>query len=371
MEFEKKQIKKLQKSINALICGVRIGKYLKSAQEEINALMEINNYRHKAYDSPEKASIYIETQDLFESAYKNISNIFGNAVYDEAYQDFVTLLNSKDLTKELFGVDNIENPDDVFYNALIELKTKLPLIDVDQDGFTFWVNIIKLSFSQEKIKEIQSSLRCPICGMPSSKIPSAIYLGDSILENDAFVYVCENCDLYAYADKQGNVVGTLADKGTHKKRGLVKKCIGEMSDLKGWTLYESFSWAKKISQVYIKNYKDIEKLSAEDCNKILNNFLTEKEQYQQLNYNWPKTHKDFMKFLESGGRLKICRSLNEKENGKLLIPIEVGETAFKVKTKSGSKKYEFPKCLDMTFKGQMVEIIHPSKKVEIYQMYPI
>ncbi len=352
---------KFRKSISALVTMMRVGKYLSYAGKELDTVMEINNYSQKDYD--EGSSQYSEARKTYDKLANIVCNAIGGDVYDSAEKEFFNVLNDKEATKSYFGVETIENPKEVFEKVFYLLKEQIDVSE-ETDDYLLWLSLAEEIITASNTEEVKQTSMCETCNCFIDKVPAELVLGEGTALKD--IYYCQSCGSYAKADKNGCLIGSLADKETHNKRGKAKNAVLDMSKNFGLLYPEALRYFEKIVGVKLRKFEDIEKLDSSKCQILINSYIELKETLK--NQKYPKNHKELMKFLAEGGRLRVIQSLDPQKNNRLLIPVYVGDGVMMVRGAVGNERVLLPSVLKYKFNKNKMEIVHPNK-TEYFLLY--
>lgn len=359
--------------VNALVSMIKFSQHLNAACEEMECFFAIANYEQKIFEKEENKQKFETVRKNFENSVESIKIVYGNDIVDDCFNVFLKVIQDEAECKKIFGVKKLPEgvtDEHIFRTAFNKIKGDADIFNGNFDDYEYWVNVIREILNPlTVIDKNDERYICPYCGNITEKFPSSYFLGAANKSVKSFVWGCTHCGAYAFADNNGDMIGTVADSELHKKRFALKKMISEMCDLCGLTYYESFALFSNVIGVKIEKIGDVELLDVEQCNKGMSYFLKYKNIKSSENIVYPKNHKQLMEMLKNGGRLKILTSLVNDDAGKLLIPIAVGDTAFIIRNEFSTENITLPKVLDYEFKGPVFTIIHPDKK-ERFRMYP-
>lgn len=363
----------LRCKVNALISMIKFSQHLNAACEEMDCFFTIANYEQKIFEHPEEKKKFDLVREGFNNSVKSVKLVYGNDIVDECFNVFMKVVQDEKECKKIFGVSKLPSDvteEHIFQQAFNEIKANSDLFNGNFDDYEFWVDTIcNILNPIQKMEKTDERYVCPYCGNLTEKFPSSYFLGAANKSVKSFVWGCSHCGAYAFADSNGDIIGTIGDGELHKKRHALKIMVNQLCDLKGLTFYESFNLFSKVIGVKIEKIADIESLDVEQCNKGISYFLRYKSDKSWEDLTYPTTHKQLMEMLKNGGRLRILTSLTNDDAGKLLIPIAVGDNAFIIRNGFSTEKITFPKVLKYEFNGAIFTIIHPDKK-ERFKMYP-
>ena len=351
------------------ICRVIVSR--EQIDKEISFYRECQNLSQKEFDKEE----YKELSDNYANFTDAFNNMVGNYL-DHAYSDLyvvlVETLSSSKKVKAFLGIERTFSAEEV--EDLLS-KVYSTILDTYRNGIgevedvMFFANTVK-NIIEERKAETNDAIVCPFCGMTPDIVEAADYFGEDSKYDGKRVCCCE-CGAYAMVNDLGDIIGTMADKELHKKRNRVRSLISQFSEITGSLYFEVHT---RIANLIDRDFRDkhvIDTLTTEECNKVIHSILEAKKKIESMDIRYPKNHAQFMDALKGGMRLRVVQNISKKRNKRLLKPAQIGDTCFTVLLKGGGTEiFNFPKGMDYRFDGKVMQIVHPSDVVDIYEMYP-
>ena len=361
----------MQKEILSFLSICRAIALCEMMEEELELYRGYQNLSQKEFDKPE----YKELSDTYQNFSKSFDTMMGNYL-DHAYSDiFVQLvetLSSKDSAKDFIGIERSFSQDEVSellsktYEKILEIYREG--IDDDVEDKLFFVNVLTSVLNDQKDDEIV--FVCPYCGGTPDIVEAADFFGEDSKYDGKRVCCCE-CGAYAMVNDKGDIIGTMADKELHDKRNRVRSVMSQFNEIAGSLYYETRSRVATLIGKDTLNKYAVDYFSVQECNKVIHSLLEAIKKIKSLKVSYPKCHRDLMTSLQNGMRLRIVKDLSAKQNKRLLVPSQVGQSSFSVQVRNGgTEMFNFPKGLDYRFDGNTLKIVHPSGNTDEYIMYP-
>jgi hypothetical protein len=347
--------------------------------KSISLYRENENLAQKEYDDDKT---YQKTNELY-TAFTNSSdalldNLLNHAKLDIMYFLLETICDN-DFCKAKFGSDTNEADIELVCTKIDDftgffIEKLISLTDDVEDETFFWDTAKEYFIDNiESVpKEIyRDTLVCPFCSSDVTILPSADIFDEhqNISSEQEEVAICE-CGAFAFVDKDGNIIGKLGDKETHVKRNRVYSAITNSCKMFGMLSYEIRKTFQRLVNKPLDNKNDIENLDKSECNKIIHSFMLAKDSLANIDIKWPTTHKELMDDLKNGWRIRISKSITNKNIGRLLIPASVCDGIIAVKSKNEQETFLFPAGMNYEFKKDIVMLHHPSGSTDVYKLYP-
>lgn len=370
----------MYKEISSFFCAIRSSILYENLTQTIGYFRENENLSQKEYDDNETYQNTNELYTNFAEASEALLNNLTNHAKNDIKLFLLDTICDEDFCKEKFGSDAEEVDMDLVYDTIDDFIDffikKLTLLTDDVEDETFFWDAVK-DFFVDNIdrpqKEIYKDiLVCPLCSADVTIVPSADLFdaNQNISSEQEEIAVCECCGAFAFVDKDGNIIGILGDKETHVKRNRVYSAITNSCKLFGMLSYEVRKTFQQLVNKPLDNKNDIENLDKFECNKVIHAFMLAKNNIDNLCINWPTTHKELMNALKNGWRIRISKSITNKNIGRLLIPTSVSDGIIAVKSKNEQETFLLPAGMDYEFKKDIVIIHHPSGSSDVYRLYP-
>lgn len=370
----------MNKEIASFVWAAKISIHLNTFSSFINTFREIENLSQKEYDDSET---YQNTNELYTNfttaSTELLTNIVNHAKKDMKYFLLDTICD-EDFCIEKFGSDAEEVSVNAIYKNIDSFMDffikKLALLTEDVEDETFFWDTVK-DFFINNIKQAEEEVyrdivACPLCSSDVTILPSADVFDENqnISSEQEYVAVCECCGAFAFVDQDGHIIGTLGDKETHVKRKRVYSAITNSCKDFGMLSYEVRKTFQYLVDKPLDNKNDIENLDKAECNKIIHAFMVAKDKKKNLDITWPTTHKELMASLKNGWRIRISKSISNKNIGRLLIPTSVSDGIIAVKSKDSQETFLLPTGMNYEFKNNVVIVHHPSGSSDMYTLYP-
>lgn len=358
----------LRTAMNNLLCMITLSGRMNQTLKELEALFAVSDFEKRIFEQPQQMRGYAEAKAMLCDAVEQIKATYGKQIISEAYEAFKNALSEPAFCKET-GIDIVLEKteaaklfNDVF-NRMVDMENAFP---DEADGYLIFVELVREVRSQTTRSDIAADI-CPYCNGLPSKTAKADFFGENHDDNEGYVWACE-CGAYAYMNREGNVIGTMADRELHYQRKIVKKILFDLCGTAGMTIYESCRWAAWITGKSLNTVQDVEYLSMEDCDAVRSLYDGVKERLKTKRFQYPHTHGELMKFLEDGGRMMAQNAFGYRY-GRLLIPILTGSEAIRIRYQKGIQEVMLPKGLEYRFEGDQMMILHPSGKREKYKLF--
>ena len=358
----------LRTAMNNLLCMITLSGRMNQTLKELEALFAVSDFEKRIFEQPQQMRGYAEAKAMLCDAVEQIKATYGKQIISEAYEAFKNALSEPAFCKET-GIDIVLEKteaaklfNDVF-NRRVDMENAFP---DEADGYLIFVELVREVRSQTTRSDIAADI-CPYCNGLPSKTAKADFFGENHDDNEGYVWACE-CGAYAYMNREGNVIGTMADRELHYQRKIVKKILFDLCGTAGMTIYESCRWAAWITGKSLNTVQDVEYLSMEDCDAVRSLYDGVKERLKTKRFQYPHTHGELIKFLEDGGRMMAQNAFGYRY-GRLLIPILTGSEAIRIRYQTGIQEVMLPKGLEYRFEGDQMMILHPSGKREKYKLF--
>ena len=358
----------LRTAMNNLLCMITLSGRMNQTLKELEALFAVSDFEKRIFEQPQQMRGYAEAKAMLCDAVEQIKATYGKQIISEAYEAFKNALSEPAFCKET-GIDIVLEKteaaklfNDVF-NRMVDMENAFP---DEADGYLIFVELVREVRSQTTRSDTAADI-CPYCDGLPSKTAKADFFGENHDDNEGYVWACE-CGAYAYMSREGNVIGTMADRELHYQRKIVKKILFDLCGTAGMTIYESCRWAAWITGKSLNIVQDVEYLSMEDCDAVRSLYDGVKERLKTKRFQYPHTHGELMKFLEDGGRMMAQNAFGYRY-GRLLIPILTGSEAIRIRYQKGIQEVMLPKGLEYRFEGDQMMILHPSGKREKYKLF--
>lgn len=358
----------LRTAMNNLLCMITLSGRMNQTLKELEALFAVSDFEKRIFEQPQQMRGYAEAKAMLYGAVEQIKATYGKQIISEAYEAFKNALSEPAFCKET-GIDIVLEKteaaklfNDVF-NRMVDMENAFP---DEADGYLIFVELVREVRSQTTRSDIAADI-CPYCNGLPSKTAKADFFGENHDDNEGYVWACE-CGAYAYMNREGNVIGTMADRELHYQRKIVKKILFDLCGTAGMTIYESCRWAAWITGKSLNTVQDVEYLSMEDCDAVRSLYDGVKERLKTKRFQYPHTHGELIKFLEDGGRMMAQNAFGYRY-GRLLIPILTGSEAIRIRYQKGIQEVMLPKGLEYRFEGDQMMILHPSGKREKYKLF--
>ena len=358
----------LRTAMNNLLCMITLSGRMNQTVKELEALFAVSDFEKRIFEQPQQMRGYAEAKAMLYDAVEQIKATYGKQIISEAYEAFKNALSEPAFCEET-GIDiALEKTEaaglfnDVF-NRMVDMESSFP---DEADGYLIFVELVREVRSQTTRSDTAADI-CPYCNGLPSKTAKADFFGENHDDNEGYVWACE-CGAYAYMNREGNVIGTMADRELHYQRKIVKKILFDLCGAAGMTIYESCRWAAWITGKSLNTVQDVEYLSMEDCDAVRSLYNEVKKRLKTKRFQYPHTHGELMKFLEDGGR-KMAQNAFGYRYGRLLIPILTGSEAIRIRYQKGIQEVMLPKGLEYRFEGDQMMILHPSGKREKYKLF--
>ena len=358
----------LRTAMNNLLCMITLSGRMNQTLKELEALFAVSDFEKRIFEQPQQMRGYAEAKAMLYGAVDQIKATYGKQIISEAYEAFKNALSEPAFCKET-GIDIVLEKteaaklfNDVF-NRMVDMENAFP---DEADGYLIFVELVREVRSQTTRSDIAADI-CPYCNGLPSKTAKADFFGENHDDNEGYVWACE-CGAYAYMNREGNVIGTMADRELHYQRKIVKKILFDLCGTAGMTIYESCRWAAWITGKSLNTVQDVEYLSMEDCDAVRSLYDGVKERLKTKRFQYPHTHGELIKFLEDGGRMMAQNAFGYRY-GRLLIPILTGSEAIRIRYQKGIQEVMLPKGLEYRFEGDQMMILHPSGKREKYKLF--
>ena len=358
----------LRTAMNNLLCMITLSGRMNQTVKELEALFAVSDFEKRIFEQPQQMRGYAEAKAMLYDAVEQIKATYGKQIISEAYEAFKNALSEPAFCKET-GIDiALEKTEaaklfnDVF-NRMVDMENAFP---DEADGYLIFVELVREVRSQTTRSDTAADI-CPYCNGLPSKTAKADFFGENHDDNEGYVWACE-CGAYAYMNREGNVIGTMADRELHYQRKNVKKILFDLCGTAGMTIYESCRWAAWITGKSLNTVQDVEYLSMEDCDAVRSLYDEVKKRLKTKQFQYPHTHGELMKFLEDGGRMMAQNAFGYRY-GRLLIPILTGSEAIRIRYQKGIQEVMLPKGLEYRFEGDQMMILHPSGKREKYKLF--
>ena len=358
----------LRTAMNNLLCMITLSGRMNQTLKELEALFAVSDFEKRIFEQPQQMRGYAEAKAMLCDAVEQIKATYGKQIISEAYEAFKNALSEPAFCKET-GIDiALEKTEaaklfnDVF-NRMVDMENAFP---DEADGYLIFVELVREVRSQTTRSDTAADI-CPYCNGLPSKTAKADFFGENHDDNEGYVWACE-CGAYAYMNREGNVIGTMADRELHYQRKIVKKILFDLCGTAGMTIYESCRWAAWITGKSLNTVQDVEYLSMEDCDAVRSLYDGVKERLKTKRFQYPHTHGELIKFLEDGGRMMAQNAFGYRY-GRLLIPILTGSEAIRIRYQKGIQEVMLPKGLEYRFESDQMMILHPSGKREKYKLF--
>ena len=358
----------LRTAMNNLLCMITLSGRMNQTLKELEALFAVSDFEKRIFEQPQQMRGYAEAKAMLYDAVEQIKATYGKQIISEAYEAFKNALSEPAFCKET-GIDIVLEKteaaklfNDVF-NRMVDMENAFP---DEADGYLIFVELVREVRSQTTRSDIAADI-CPYCNGLPSKTAKADFFGENHDDNEGYVWACE-CGAYAYMNREGNVIGTIADRELHYQRKIVEKILFDLCGTAGMTIYESCRWAAWITGKSLNTVQDVEYLSMEDCDAVRSLYDGVKERLKTKRFQYPHTHGELIKFLEDGGRMMAQNAFGYRY-GRLLIPILTGSEAIRIRYQKGIQEVMLPKGLEYRFEGDQMMILHPSGKREKYKLF--
>ncbi|SHF73554.1 MULTISPECIES: hypothetical protein [Eubacteriales] len=358
----------LRTAMNNLLCMITLSGRMNQTLKELEALFAVSDFEKRIFEQPQQMRGYAEAKAMLCDAVEQIKATYGKQIISEAYEAFKNALSEPAFCKEtaidivLEKTEAAKLFNDVF-NRMVDMENAFP---DEADGYLIFVELVREVRSQTTRSDTAADI-CPYCNGLPSKTAKADFFGENHDDNEGYVWACE-CGAYAYMNREGNVIGTMADRELHYQRKIVKKILFDLCGTAGMTIYESCRWAAWITGKSLNTVQDVEYLSMEDCDAVRSLYDGVKERLKTKRFQYPHTHGELIKFLEDGGRMMAQNAFGYRY-GRLLIPILTGSEAIRIRYQKGIQEVMLPKGLEYRFESDQMMILHPSGKREKYKLF--
>lgn len=335
----------------------------KKRMEECIDIFRISlNVSQKEYEGDEDEKVFTSFKSASDTIMEKYRTEAYDICFDSLYEQDIEL--SKLIGKELDFDDIVSLLDE----TIIRIETILSENEVSEEDNLFFLQILQ-EVANVTPNESDEVLKCPYCDGTPEIISANDFFGEDSRYDGKQVCCCE-CGAFAILDKNGNIIGTMANKELHEKRSRLRSVLHKYCEVSASTMYEAK--IKVLSNLDRKvPYKNaIERLTLEECNSLIHKVLVAIKKIEELNVRYPKNHKELMTCLKNGGRMKIIKEISQKNNGRILIPLEVGESTFTIKSRTGIENILMPSSLAYTFEGRKIKISHPSGLIDEYLIFP-
>lgn len=345
----------MRRLISSLVAMLRVGQYLNAVDDELRSISELRQYQQR--DKKKNDAI----TDYSANASK-MCNLIGKDLYEAALNEFIQLTKLPEQSQMVLGTREVINePSAVFEEIFLVSKRLIATGNVYEDDFLLWLEAAEEVLGSAEPPKKTSCL-C-VCGEQLERIPAKM-----VGESGEYVWKCPECDSYALSDENGQVVGIAADKTTHEIREKAHSAVIKLCEEKGLVEREATRYIRRNTSVSINSIQDIETLNQRECQEIVG-YVLQRTIFDNTKREYPKNYKEFMKFLENGGRFRINKSLLPERNGRLIIPIMVCENSVIVKKDGKNERILMPSALKYKFLGDIICVEHPNNK-ETFQLFP-
>lgn len=360
---------KLRLATNNLILVITFNECMKRGLEDFEALLAISDYEQRFFENPVTMKAFTDTKAGLYDNFEQFKKTFGSDTISRTYEAFKTALADPVFCTEI-GIDRELTKADAatlfntVFQKMMETASALP---EETDGYTVFADLLReaLSGKTESPREIQEA--CPYCDGIPSRIPKTDFFGKGTDDSDGYVWACD-CGAYARIAPDGSVLGTMADRSLHASRKTVRRAMYDLCFYAGITVYESCTWLGWITDKRLRNPQDIEFFGDEDCSKVIEGYECVKKRIAAVKVKYPENHNEMMEFLRNGGRMSVINAYGYR-NGRLLVPIQIGDEAIRVRFKKAVQDVALPEELDYRFDGNIVTLRHPSGKQEKYRLH--
>lgn len=360
----------LRKAINELLHIARMNDFMKKANKELNALLDESRYSVQMLEHTADSEKYRQAKDFFTELLEKVKNSYGSSAVARAYNCFKAALDNEDFRHEIRAFEelSVQEKGNIFRSSFNQIISKAEEWDYEQDFYSYFIETVKEYFmTTEEVNMIPEEV-CPYCDGVPKRFAKADFFGPYSATGDGYVWGCE-CGAYAEMSEDGKVIGKLGDAILHQKRTLVKGAICELCSLVGLTVFESFRWFSLVIGVKITAFSDVEYLDVEACNMAIHLFLSKKQELKKTAFNFPKDRSELFMFFCDGGRLIVCNAYGF-QNGKLLVPSEIGAEGIRIFGKESAISIGLSDSLKYEFKNDSLYIHHPSGRKEKFRMLP-
>lgn len=361
--------RKLRLATNNLILVISFNECMKRGLEEFEALLSISDYEQRFFENPVSMKAFTDTKSGLYDNFEQFKKTFGSDTISRTYEAFKTALADPIFCAEV-GIDKELTKTDAaalfntVFQKLMKAATALP---EETDGYTVFTELLREAMSDNPTLAREPQDTCPYCDGIPSRVPKADFFGKGTDDSDGYVWACE-CGAYARITQDGNVLGTMADRALHASRKTVRKAMYDLCYYAGITVYEACTWLGWITGKTLRNPQDIEYLDDTDCKNVLEAYERTKRRIGVLKIHYPENHTELMEFLRNGGRMAVINAYGYR-NGRLLVPIQIGDEVIRVRFKKVVQDVALPEELDYRFEGNVVTLRHPSGKQEKYRLH--
>lgn len=360
---------KLRLATNNLILIITFNERMKHCLEDFEALLSISDYEQRFFENPVTMKAFVDTKTGLYDNFERFKKTFGSDTISRTYEAFKTALADPAFCAEI-GIDKELTKADAaaLFNAvfqkLMETASALP---EETDGYTVFVDLLRETMTDKTALAKGSQDTCPYCDGIPSRIPKSDFFGKSTDDSDGYVWACD-CGAYARIALDGSVLGTMADRALHASRKTVRKAMYDLCFYAGITVYESCAWLGWTTGKMLRNPRDIEFMDEEDCAKAIAGYEGVKKRIGTLKVKYPENHTELMAFLRDGGRMSVINAYGYR-NGRLLVPVQIGDEVIRVRFKKVVQDVALPEELEYRFDGNVVTLRHPSGKQEKYRLH--
>lgn len=358
----------LRTAANNLILLLLTNTQIKQGLESFETLLSMSDFEKRIFENPSAMSAYSRVKDgLFES-FEGFKSTYGSSVISATYEAFKGALSVPEFCMETgIKTDLTKTEAAMLFNKVFkELSDHVESFSEEADGYAIFVEMVRQALNPVKEPNVTVDV-CPYCDGVPARISKAEFFGEQIDDVDGYVWACE-CGAYAHIDADGAVVGTIADTALHRLRRSTKHITFELLRLAGVTVFEGCKWLSGLTGKQILKLQDIEFLNEEDCNGIVAAFECFKTRLKTVVVSYPKSHTELMTFLDEGGRFSALNAYGYK-NGRLFVPIKVGNEAVRVRFRKTVQDIMLPKELEYQFNGQQFSLCHPTGKREKFKLF--
>lgn len=361
--------KKLRLATNNLILVITFNECMKRGLEDFEALLSISDYEQRFFENPVTMKAFTDTKNGLYDNFEQFKKTFGSDTISRTYEAFKTALADPAFCAEMGIYRELTKTDaaTLFNTVFQKMMSTASTLPEETDGYTVFTELLReaLNGKPDSAKEMQET--CPYCDGIPSRIPKADFFGKGTDDSDGYVWACE-CGAYARIAPDGTVLGTMADRTLHASRRTVRRAMYDLCFCAGLTVYESCRWLGRITGKSLHNPQGIEFFNEEDCSKTIERYECIKKRIGTLKIHYPENHAELMEFLRNGGRMSVINSYGYR-NGRLLVPIQVGDEAIRVRFRKVVQDVALPEELDFRFNGNVVTLRHPSGKQEKYRLH--
>lgn len=363
-------LNELRQTVNSIVTLFKIKYHVGVVQEELNVFDSIANVSHKEFET--NSNEFKEAQNTMISGVDAILSQHLETLLEENEKLFRTICENS-LFDKFFG---FEKPSYLSGGAISKISLAIAINlqkrigelvsgEYTENGYAFYINVVSETLCPLDEIEYKSSHICPNCGETVTLLSGAEFG----LKDVEVLYGC-SCGCYALATEGGKMIGSVADTQTHKLRNEVKKIIGNLMVVCGYSIFEAFRVLSYAVGKKLRKNTDIEFLTADECKSAIEWYRKLYERLKHLHQPYPTDRKKLIEVLRRGGRLRVISSVQPNlTNGRLLVPASVGEEAFLVTNKEMHEIITFSKRLEYEFHNNTMEIKHPSGEKEKYRIY--